>query len=169
MEHTGLFDWKINLVLKSKEFKWTCNLNCAQSVVNFLWCLSKPLKTVVVPGQVWIKSCHCQPGVQKQQVFLLKPKFQLMVYDFYSQISEVICGDANFMGSYWSFLEFMLWNSFIACSENKGFWFGILNDTHSRLFPAISLASFSLHLELPPLTELLFWSQSSNTFSSRRA
>lgn len=85
-------------------------------MMNFLWCLSKPLKTVVVHGQVLIKSYNRQPVVEKQynpglnyRMFLLKLKFQLAVYDIRSQTSEVICGDAHFMGPPLSFLEFLLW------------------------------------------------------------
>lgn len=127
MEHTGLFDWEIKLVLKSQEFKWTCNLKFAQSVMNFMWCLSKPLKTVVVLGQVWIKSYHCQLVVQKV-------KFQVVVYDLRSQTSEVTCDN----GTYSSFLEALGQNSAasIPCSEAKAcFWFGIFMTPTAGLSP----------------------------------
>lgn len=44
-------------------------------------------------------------------MFLLKFIFLVVVYDLYSQTSEIICGDANIMEPYSSFLEALDQNS----------------------------------------------------------
>lgn len=148
--------------------------------MTFLWWLSKPLKTVVVLGQVWIEACHCRPVVQKQpspgceiHSVLTKIEFPIVVCDFCSQTSEGLYGDANFMGPHSSFLEALDQNSaFMPCSEAKArFQFRILWHLQQVYLPPrrhLTCFFFSALWDAKPCW-IAFLISIPNTFSSRRA